>query len=65
LFGEHVTPDSIIFSAIILTFQVLDTMDPAMDNEEMQQEEFYAKYEPMELLGKLVFIFFTTSGYIT
>jgi len=27
-------------------------MDVAMDNEELQQEEFYAKYEPLELLGK-------------
>lgn len=39
-------------------------MDPAVDNEDFQQEEFYAKYEPMELLGKLV-LSYTASGYRT
>ena len=32
-------------------------MDPAVDNEDFQEEEFYAKYEPLELLGKLVFLY--------
>ena len=31
-------------------------MDPAVDNEDFQKEEFYTKYEPLELLGKLVFL---------
>lgn len=38
-------------------------MDPALDNEDFQEEEFYTKYEPMELLGKLVLLHH--SGYIT
>lgn len=32
-------------------------MDPALDNEDFQKEEFYTKYEPMELLGKLVLFY--------
>lgn len=32
-------------------------MDPALDTEDLQQEEFYTKYEPLELLGKLVYFY--------
>ena len=47
----------IFFGAFVYVLRLFDTMDPALDNEDFQQEEFYTKYEPLELLGKLVYLY--------
>ena len=43
---------ALIFS---VTCSVNMELDAALNIEDFQEEEFYTKYEPLELLGKLVF----------